>query len=232
MKHRHLLVILVSLLLAGTASMQAQSDNIWETPERQQSTLQAAKKEALPIAKQKSEDYTSALRLSVGPSWITSKVYVGWNGDYVTSQMGYELAADYECVGRKGWGWGLNASFNRTNYDGYGRLSLFHIGPSAVYAGMLGSHWRMSGTLGLGMALCYQDDFNRGGIGADDSTEGGIGILERFSVEYMLSERIGIGLDLNGHVSLLVNGSGVSLPNDEINGFVRYSVLLGCRFHF
>ena len=78
----------------------------------------------------------NVLAFSFNPGVITSKVDTGYGVKSWVGGLGF--AADYRCVFRSGFGFGLSYSHNQTNYDtGYRSsipLKLDYVGPSFVMA--------------------------------------------------------------------------------------------------
>lgn len=213
-------VTMALLLMTTPVSVWAQDDNIWETPSAQTTDTQQPPA-AVPAETTTQKKSRSTLRFGVGPAWMTSKVYVSRN-DFVKNQSGIEVAADVDYIGRKNWGWGINALYNHTSYKGSGSMTLVHLGPCAIYDGKVGQRWRLGGSLGLGLGMCIQDG----------SSETGLGLNARFTVEYMLSNKVGLNFSLNDNALFLSDNKTIKLEDDEYHGYEHAALLIGLRFHY
>ena len=229
------LVLLAACLLAGTATAQ-EEDNIWERPENKAVVEVKENSIEKAFAAEGSNGRFGVVKVSAGPAWITSKMYYT-QYDYVKNRLGYEMAVNYENVGRKGWGYAIDVNYNRTTYDIPMSFSLVHAGPGLVYAGVLGGHWRLSLEMGAGLTYYQEDSQQYGGYQSGYFAKSevhhqfGFGMASRLSVEYMFSEKFGIGLDWNSSYSLMKNNSGIDLPDNESYGITHTALLLGVRFY-
>lgn len=135
------------------------------------------------------------IRLGGNLSFITSKTYIydgerGLNG--YSWRPGVSFLAEYEHVWPSGWGVGTMVDYNHTVYDGNLYKSsydcnLFFWGVDGVYHHQLGNRWQLNFGLGLGWAY----------VGGDvDEESSGVGLLEKAGVEYRLSSRVGLNLQL------------------------------------
>ena len=147
---------------------------------------------AQDAVKKSSEDL---LRFGGNLAFITSKVYIydGHKGmNHYSWRPGVSFLAEYEHVWPSGWGIGTTLDYIHTVYGGNLYKSsydfnLFYWGVGGVYRLKLGDHWRMNFGLGLGWAQ----------IGGDvDEESSGVGVMEKAGVEYRLSPRIGLNLQL------------------------------------
>ena len=231
MKIRHLLIIAFVLTTGCRLTASAQEVNEWEpglsgtaasvvTYEHKADRVDARKK--MP----------GALKVSFGPAWMTSKVYVD-QYNYFSNKGGYELMLNFETFGRSNWGFSADLNYNRTSYTGYVDTSLLHLGPSLLYGGVLGEHWRLTIGLGLGLSM-YNEKLDKQYtyFGSGESTEFGFGMMSRVGVEYMLNSKWGIGLDINSAMSFISNDSGQPLPDGEASGFSHTAFLIGVRQYF
>ena len=225
------LVLLAGCLLAGTATAQ-EEDNIWERPENKAVIVVPETGYDRDNVVKTADGRLSVLKVSAGPAWITSKMYYT-ERSYIKNQGGYELAVNYELVGRKGWGFTADLNYNRTKYDGLSDISLVHVGPGASYSGIVDDRWRLSIQMGAGMAI-YEESFKMyyNYYGSSQYTEVGFGLTSRLGAEYMLSKKWGIGLDLSSSVALLRNETGISLPDNETYGIAHSALLFGLRYYY
>lgn len=80
---------------------------------------------------------------------------------------------------------------------------------------------RIDGSFGLGLGLHFDSD-----------TEGGVAFRTTAGLEYMLSRKIGIGLEVVSLRLLLKKPDGFKLDDDEFYGFQQLTVLPGLRMYF
>ena len=172
----------------------------------------------------------SALKVSFGPAWMTSKVYVDQYG-YFSNKGGYELMLNYEAFSRSNWGFSVDLNYNRTSYNGYADISLLHFGPGLLYGGVLGKHWRLTVGLGLGLSMCNEKlDKQYTYFGSGESTEFGFGMMSRVGVEYMVNDQWGFGMDISSAIAFI--SSEQSLPEGETSGFSHTAFMFGVRKYF
>lgn len=158
--------------------------------------------------------------VSVGPAWITSKVYTPKNS--YSWRTGFEVTGEYNCVFSGGTGFGITYTSNITSYPNAGDLKQYYVGPSLVYAGFLGSHWHAKVDVGIGYTNC-SDEL---------SSEGGVGLKSGLSIEYLPCRNVGIGLEMISVSSYLGNRSDFAPRNtNERNGIARIGLTLGLRVH-
>ena len=111
--------------------------------------------------------------------------------------------------------------------DRFGRHETFgftqlYVGPSLVFGGQLGQRVRIDGSFGLGLGLHFDSE----------DTEGGVAFRTTAGLEYMLSRKIGIGLEVVSLRLLLKKPDGFKLDDDEFYGFQQLTVLPGLRMYF
>ena len=166
---------------------------------------------------------THTLSLNMGPAWVTSKMYTP-RGTYKW-RTGLELGVEYNCVFKKGYGFGFSFLHNTTNYPD-GNTTQNYVGPSFVYAGNFSRKWRGMTEVGVGYST-----FNNG-----YTTSAGFGSKYSVGLEYMLSDKIGINAKLTGITTFLDEKEddygGYGKNEDEISGVVRLAFQLGTCFHF
>lgn len=191
----------------------------------------------------------TVLKLDAGVSFITSKVYV-----YNFSDEGvhvyrwkpeFSAKFDFEHYWKSGWGVGFNIIYNNTSFDGgidryfiapqdY-LLQQWYVGPCGNYRLRLGDKWQFSASVGLGYAHCWEE------LNEDyKDNYGGLGIMEKAGLEYMLSPHVGLGLELTELMTFLNRPDTAkerqSLYNDDssydFNGFFHLGLMAGVRFYF
>jgi hypothetical protein len=166
---------------------------------------------------------THTISFDVGPSWITSKIYTP-SGTYKW-RTGLELGVEYNCVFKKGYGFGFSFLHNTTSYPDAKATQIF-VGPSFVYAGDFSKKWRGITEIGLGYST-FNDEHD---------TEVGLGVKYSIGLEYKLSDKFGISAklrDVTVYLGDKEDDYGWNGRNkDEVNGVVRLAFQLGAYFHF
>jgi len=223
---RNAFLLLMGLVITGSAMAQ-EEDNIWEKPENKAVVVVTDDVE-------NSHSRMGTLKVSAGPAWITSKMYTS-EDSYIRYEPGFECAVSYEHVGSKGWGLSIDMNYNRTSYEllySKSTFHLLHIGPGVVYAGV-DEHWRYSIELGIGVTYCEEKvDSDYGTYIFSGNNQVGLGFNSRIGAEYMLTEKFGIGVDLNGALMLMKNKMGYNPKDLKIYGISHCAVLIGPRFYF
>ena len=220
----------ITMMVAAVAVVaQAQEENVWEKPENKAVVVVTEEEDVESVSKR----HTGALKVSAGPAWITSKMYVSEN-NYERNEPGFECAVNYEYIGRKGWGLSVDINYNRTGYDYAYAKSVFHLihfGPGVVYATTEG-HWRLSAELGAGVTYCEEHVSGSNVNVWSGNNQAGFGVNARLGAEYMISEKFGIGIDLNSEQMYLHNKVGLNLKKNEFYGIAHSAILLGARFYY
>lgn len=203
MNHRK---IFLSVMLAVALSVQAQEGDITHS-----------------IGAEKNKSVTHSISIDVGPSWVTSKVYTP-SGTY-KRRCGMELGLEYNCVFKKGYGFGFSFLHNTTSYPDVKSTQAF-VGPSFVYAGYFSKKWRGITEIGLGYST-FSD-------GSD--TEKGLGVKYSVGVEYMLSDKFGISAKMRD-ITVYLGGKDEDdwwsgRNKNEVNGVARLALQLGACLHF
>ena len=224
------------MLLSTIAAVAQVEDNIWEREENKAVEIKA---EESPQARNESAVVTDGrkgvLKVSVGPSMTTSKMYYS-ESDYLSKVFGYEVAVNYEHpLGDHGWGMSVDVDYNYTPYDYIPNISLLHIGAGVVYSEVL-KRVRLSAQLGIGVCNCEEkartgyDSFNV--YSYPDKGRLGFSMSSRLGIEYMLSRKVGIGIDFASFRCFMSNDSGYDLPDNEYYGIAHIAALLGVRFYY
>ena len=163
------------------------------------------------------------LRLSVGPSWMTSKFQVG--DRFYKWKCGIDVLVDYDHVWKSGFGIGVNYLHNYTSFDEGFVHRLNYIGPSLVIA-LPSGKWRWDMAFGFG--YCFYSE----SIGNLSFKENHIVPLLRMGLEYKVSKQIAFGIQMN-MISMEMNKpDGYELKDDEFYGIERLGAQLGMRYYF
>ena len=163
----------------------------------------------------------NVVKLSIGPSRITSKVYSPYGT--VHKKMGVDVMLNYEHIGNRNFGFGFTTNYNRTTYGGMGEQTFFYIGPDFVISHVTTKNWRWDVGIGLGYTTYSETGGNSGG---------GIGALTRLGVEYAISKHFAIGADWNMMSRTFSAPKDFHLEKNERYGFDSMSLTAGMRFYF
>lgn len=178
---------------------------------------------------------THTLTIEGGPSSITSKVY---SPDKTYSwRTGFEWGAELTFLNQKGIGVGLAYMHNLTHYPD-DKLIFDYIGASFVISRDFANRWRYKASLGAGYSH-YKDKYkNVSGYWFENpptgSEEDGIGTRIAFGVEYLLTNRFGIGATLQNQ-TIFMNDQSTSWlgkPKNSKNGFTRWGVNMTLNYYF
>ncbi len=132
------------------------------------------------------------------------------------------MTAEYHCVFKNNLGFGITYSHNDTGYPYDAKMNLNYIGPSFVIAGNLSEKLRGKLDVGLGYANCSDGFTHQNGLGYKTSTE----------LEYVLSDKIGIAVQLMSITTRLGKQDSYYPGNkDDINGVERFGLSIGMRIH-
>ena len=163
----------------------------------------------------------NVIKLSVGPSRITSKVYSPYGK--VHKKMGLDVMLNYEHIGYRNFGFGFTTAFNRTTYGGMSDQTFFYVGPDFVISHVTTKNWRWD--VGIGMGYTTYSETG-GGSG------GGFGALTRLGVEYVLGNHFALGVDWNMMRRTFSAPTDFHLEKNERYGFDSMSLTAGMRFYF
>lgn len=166
----------------------------------------------------------STISLTAGPAWISSKVYVDpYNSNHAERwKPGVELGAEYTYTFDSGWGVGVSAGVNYTDYNGYSLNQAF-IGPVGTYRWELGKRWNINSKFGMGIGRSF-GDFNE---------YTGLAMIYKIGGEYMVSKKIGIGVDFYENATFYgsSNDNYSSSDSNSSNSTGRLGILMSLNFH-
>lgn len=160
----------------------------------------------------------NVLGLSMGVSFIGSTIYTPWK-DY-KNKTGMEFLAHYDHYWKKGYGIGLAVDYYTSSIEGY-NISTFFIGPEVGFSARIAEHWRFDIAYGLG----YGNFTNVG------ETQSGLGMLGRLGLDYMFSDKIGLGFLINAQTTRMKKPADFELKDNEFYGVQHLGFMLGLHFY-
>ena len=116
--------------------------------------------------------------------------------------------------------------YHYTSFDSDFSAKMHYIGPSLVGSIKLGSSWRMDAALGIGYSV-YSEAYNRAG----EESESNVGAITQLGIEYMLSKRIGLGLQLNTLTMRMKRPDDIDTKEYDFYGIRRLDAQLGMRIY-
>lgn len=161
------------------------------------------------------------LRFSIGPSLMTSQYQLG--NHLYKSRCGIDLSLDYDHLW-KGLGFGINYRHDYTPFEEGVVMRTNYIGPSFVMA-YLNNGIRYDMAIGFG--YYWYSEYYRG----YSETEGHVAPLIRMGMEFSISKRAAIGLQMNMLSIHLDEPEGIELKKNEFYGIQRIGLQLGARFY-
>ena len=178
--------------------------------------------------KRKQDGPSNVFKVSGGLSWITSKIYTDRGPQNL--HRGYTLEADYHHFWPVGLGVGLNALYYATTFTGGYKVHMTYIGPSLAYSFKGDTHWRIEAALGVGRST-YTEKLDE-----LKGSESGVGVLAQLGVEYMITDYLGLGFQVNGFTMRMKrpdysNSPYYSMSEKDTYGIRRLECLLGLRFY-
>lgn len=165
--------------------------------------------------------YSNKLKLSGGPMWTDSKVYVT-SERYYKFRTGFDVMLDFQHLWQRGFGLGIDYAYHRTSFEGWGHYTLIYVGPSFVYANRSIDRFTFDAAFGVGYAYYTEPGYDLNGMG----------FMFKAGAEYQLTSHFGLGVELSRLITRFREPKGFSLPDDGNFGFARFGVLAGLRFYF
>ena len=172
-----------------------------------------------------------SLSVEMGRSWITSKVYTS-EGNF-KGKPGMELGIEYAGIKVGGFDYGLSFYHNYTDVHGC-KVSLNYVGPSLTYAHLFHQKWlgKISLGLGLGTAHGKEDAYNNSAL-SSEKMRVGLGTRVAVGMVYLVSDHIGLGLNLHDMAIILGKKDGSYFGNsNEINGVMRIGGTFAFHYFF
>ena len=149
---------------------------------------------------------------------------MSYNGE-VHSKGGMDLFLEYEHIGTSGLGLGINAKYNRTSFGDGIDANLIYVGPSLVYSYITTAKFRWNLAVGLGYAHYNESNFA-------GSNQSGFGLLSKVGIDYLFSERWGIGIEANLISHRFSKPKGFQLKKNEYYGYNTIGLSFGFRHYF
>lgn len=163
-------------------------------------------------------------RVAIGPSWLASKYEL--NNRVYTKKRGADFDLDIEHLWKSGFGIGVNAVHNYTSFEEGVDMYFNYIGPSLVLAYMFTDKCRFDMGFGLGLGVLKESSFY-----ASD-TNSRLSTMLKIGVEYMASDRVGLGLQMNALTMRMKKPDDVVLEKNEFYGIQRAGVQLSFNYYF
>ena len=201
-----------------------------ETSDRHTASTQNLKTGKQGSSQSHTSQPSGCLKFNVGPMWNTSKIYYSDNGDFKRGVSGVAFDASIANMGGGWYGYGFDFYGYHATMEGRktgGRqetfdFTQFYIGLALVIGGQLADRLRINTSIGLGLGI----HTNSG------DSEAGVAFRSTVGLEYMVSHKIGIGLDLVSQRLLLTKPEGFNLADDEFYGFQQLGFMPGLRVYF
>lgn len=169
----------------------------------------------------------NVVKITGAGSSITSKMTTA-DGKEFSPKSGKELLVEFEHIGSQGIGFGINFKYFATNFGKtYFGLNIdanmIYLGPSLVYSAIMAKRIRWDLAIGLGAAI-YNDTYSK--------TELGFGLLNKIGIDYMFSQKLGLGIELNNDSHRFKKPKEYKLEKNEYYGINTLSVGIGLRLYF
>lgn len=169
---------------------------------------------------------SNIVKLSGGPAWLTSKIYVG--SEEFSSVSAFNLMLQYSHLWKSGWGCGLQAfqshfKVGDSSYSDYGgSANIFYLGPSLAYAYRTDKGWLW--TMNYSMGYTSIDE-------ADSCS--GFGMTFSVGVDYMLTRHLGIGVDVMEYTGYFKAPAGWKQEHPDMRyGYSQIGIFAGIRAYF
>jgi hypothetical protein len=184
-----------------------------------------------PVRKRMKQPVGS-IKAGIGPMWTTSRLYIENSQDYETNVRGTGFGASVTTIRWGCAGLGMDFYVNHTTLDNTYRsggrdknysFTQFYIGPDFVCGGRLFGRFRGEVTLGLGLAVHSEKS----------QQQVGLGLRSSLGLEYMITPKIGIGIETLSQRHLFEKPEGFKLAHDEdYYGYQQLGFLFGLRTYF
>ena len=171
-------------------------------------------------------------KLSAGPMWTTSKLYLTADAkEYVSDQRGYGMALSMSYTGNKAYGYGLDFYGSRTEIEIPSKYSyigvdptylMMYLGPSVLIGGNITPWMRIDLSLGIGAAYYHDDAESKFGFGSRAS----------LGLEFLVTKTVGLGVDCVRQRGIFSKPDGFKQPDNEAYGFENLGVMFTARFHY
>lgn len=165
----------------------------------------------------------NVLRLSVGPSFMTSKYQIG-NREY-KNRAGLDICIDYDHFW-KSIGFGINYLHNYTSFDGGIKTRLDYIGPSYVLAITTSKTFRFDYAIGLG--YCHYSE----SLDGYSVSQNRLGYMMRVGAEWRVAKSLALGAQINYFSVRLKKPEGLELKDNETYGISHIGLQAGLRYYF
>lgn len=178
--------------------------------------------------KEENEKRKGVIKISGGPMWTLSKMYLSYDGrDYISNARGTAFDISIHSMGDL-WGYGFDLYGSQTdlsigNYFNTSKLSynFFYAGPNIVMGGTFAQHFYIDLCVGAGIGY-YHDS------ASDDL---GFGMRESLGLGVMLNNRFSIGIDAAILMTTFKRPEEFDQPENEAYGFKCATVMLTLRAH-
>lgn len=169
---------------------------------------------------------SNIVKLSVGPAWITSKVYVG--SEEFSGISAFNLMFQYSHLWKTGWGCGLQAfqshfKVGDSSYSNYGgSANIFYLGPSLTYAYRTDKGWLWTMNYSMGYTSIDEAD-----------SYSGFGMTFDIGVDYMLTKHIGVGVDVMEYTGYFKAPAEWKQEHSDMRyGYAQIGIFAGIRAYF
>ena len=166
----------------------------------------------------------NVLRLSVGPSLMTSKYQVD-NHQY-KNRVGFDLCVDYDHLWKSGFGIGINYLYNYTSFDEGVKSRINYIGPSLVLAPAIKKSFRYDIAFGIG--YCHYSDSYEG----ESETQNRLGVMMRVGAEWKVAKSLALGAQISYISVRMKKPEGLELEKNEFYGITHFGLQAGLRYYF
>ncbi len=208
--------IIGSMLITGKVDIDSLDFSTMARNELQQSELMMRRVN-------KASGPANAVKVEAGPGFIVSTVETPV-GRY-NSRVGTDFMVSYQHIWKSCFGVGFTYAHNATGYNSLGTLKIDYVGADWVYSQLFGKkkNWRYDWSLGIGYAHYSIEGWEK---------QGGVGVRWGAGLQYMLSKRIGLGLEFNSITTNFKKPDGVELEKNQNYGYQRINLLGGLHFYF